>query len=369
MSSQQSAAKSIPTFLVGAAEQKELLDQFQKRCLHFTEAYQRNKPLCFNARAYQRPHFLKEQSGSADADATLTSPMLLGICDGVSQVEDLGLDAAELPKELLRSCESIATAQLVQESSSYAGPISLLKEAYAETESLGSTSVLLAVMDNSTQIHGKLHPMIGVVTLGDCELVLIRRSQTGLQVVLHTDKQRIGGNNQTPLQLARMTDALDDETDALDAIERGSGLHCLSTYEGDVIIMGSDGVFDNLFLSEVVAICEDRLPKLKGMDNFQQAPVEVLDAIAQCIVQKAHAKSDVTFGKPLQTTPVGAGGKADDTSVVVAEVVEWSSARHEAWKRKQSRNRWSFGFCGGSECAADQEAIDSEEEEANCWPS
>ncbi|CAE8721955.1 unnamed protein product [Polarella glacialis] len=37
----------------------------------------------------------------------------------------------------------------------YRGPISLLKEAYEETESMGSTTVLLAALDNSTRIHGK----------------------------------------------------------------------------------------------------------------------------------------------------------------------------------------------------------------------
>merc|ERR1740138_1480419 len=117
------------------------------------------------------------------------------------------MNPAELPQELLRRCEERAAAQLfavaggsASQEDPYDGPIALLKEAYSDTESLGSTSVLLAVMDNSTQIHGKLHPMIGVVTLGDCELVILRRMDEGcgssLQVILHTEMQRIGGHNQ-----------------------------------------------------------------------------------------------------------------------------------------------------------------------------
>merc|ERR1711862_977197 len=67
----------------------------------------------------------------------------------------------------------------------YKGPISLLKEAYEETESLGSTTVLLAALDNSTRIHGKLHPMLAVVSIGACQLLMLRRT-TGRQGLLQS---------------------------------------------------------------------------------------------------------------------------------------------------------------------------------------
>merc|ERR1711912_42505 len=98
-------------------------------------------------------------------------------------------------------------------------------EAYESTESLGSTTVLLAVF--------------------------------------HTEMQRIDGHMQTPLQLARVDDRVDPEFDediALEVIERGSAVHCVSTYEGDIVVMGSDGVFDNLFLDEIVDICNRFMP-------------------------------------------------------------------------------------------------------------
>ena len=46
----------------------------------FNLRYSKNKPLCFSARAYQQPHPAKVRMGYKDADATLTSPMLLGVC-------------------------------------------------------------------------------------------------------------------------------------------------------------------------------------------------------------------------------------------------------------------------------------------------
>merc|ERR1719453_1480159 len=166
----------------------------------------------------------------------------------------------------------------------YKGPIALLKEAYENTESFGSTTVLLAALDNSTRIHGKLHPMIAVLSIGDCELLMLRRTmgrQSPLQAVFHTEMQRIDHNVQTPLQLARVDGRIDedfDESIALEVIEKGSAVHCVSAYEGDIVVMGSDGVFDNLFLDEIVEICNENLRPSAG--GFQQTQPEVLFQIA-----------------------------------------------------------------------------------------
>merc|ERR1719437_408123 len=107
--------------------------------------------------------------------------------------------------------------------------------------------------------------MIAVISIGDCELLMLRRlkgRQSELQAVFHTEMQRIDGHVQTPLQLARVDDRVDPEFDenlALEVIERGSAVHCVSAYEGDIIVLGSDGVFDNLFLDEIVDICNEIL--------------------------------------------------------------------------------------------------------------
>merc|ERR1719471_1577353 len=196
--------------------------------------------------------------------------MLLGVADGVSQIEEYGIDASELPRELLKGCEELAMSQLIPDKSAklegeYRGPIPLMREAYESTECLGSTTVLLAALDNGTRIHGKLHPMIAVLSIGDCELLMLRRTngrQNELEAVFHTEMQRIDYNVQTPLQLARVDGRIDedfDESIALEVIEKGSAVHCVSAYEGDIVIMGSDGVFDNLFLDEIVEICNENM--------------------------------------------------------------------------------------------------------------
>merc|ERR1719254_260232 len=81
-------------------------------------------------------------------------------------------------------------------------------------------------------------PMVAVVLVlwceGDCELLMLRRlngRQSPLQAVFHTEMQRIGGHCQTPLQLARVDQRVDPEFDedvALEVMERGSAVHCVS---------------------------------------------------------------------------------------------------------------------------------------------
>lgn len=369
-----------PTFLVQSEKARAQLANFQKSEQHFEEQYQKNKPLCFSARAFQRTHPSKIRMGYKDADATLTSPMLLGVCDGVSQLEEYGMDPALLPHELLQTCEELAMLQLVPDGpvnpqDAYRGPISLLKEAYEATESKGSTTVLLGALDNSTRIHGKLHPMIAVLSIGDCELLMLRRThgrQSPLQAVFHTEMQRIDHNVQTPLQLARVDARIDedfDESIALEVIEKGSAVHCVSAYEGDLVVMGSDGVFDNLFLDEIVEICNEAIPLPRSGETFVPVPANLISQVCQRIVLEAHSKSSDGGTGNFPDTPIGKGGKVDDTSVVVAEIVEWTDAHREVWAQVRRNKQWSSVLnCGGCQAnACNTCQYDDDEEETRLY--
>jgi protein phosphatase PTC7 len=229
----------------------------------------------------------------------MVSPMILGVADGVSQIEQYGIDASLLPRELLRHCESLGMRQLIPDKKlaqkdSYQGPIPLLRQAFKATKNLGSTTVVLAVLDNSTMIHGKRHPMIAAITVGDCEMLVLRRVETEgsnlFEIIFHTEMQRIDGHAQSPLQLARVDGRIDPNfTDAVtvEVIERGSAVHCVSAYEGDVVIMGSDGVFDNLFLDEIIHLSNSILQP--GMGS--PLPQEALAHLSRAIVMASHSKS------------------------------------------------------------------------------
>jgi protein phosphatase PTC7 len=280
--------------------------------------------------------------------------MLVGIADGVSQIEEYGIDASELPNELLNAIEEQAVEQLLpgQETADYLGPISMMRDAYESTSSHGSTTVLTATMDNSTKIHGKLHPMIAVCSIGDCEILVLRRTENGhLATAFHTEMQRVDGNAQCPLQLARVDETIDpnfDESTMIEVIERGSAVHCVSAYEGDIVILGTDGVFDNLFIDEIVTICDEMLWQSRAQGKFNPTRRSLLGQVAQRIVLECHSKTQ-PGSDGYRECPIGKGGKVDDTSCVVGEVVEWTDDHGEAWANLKRRTWFKdFFTCGGA---------------------
>merc|ERR1719283_651636 len=102
--------------------------------------------------------------------------------------------------------------------------------------------------------------------------------------------QRLDGHAQTPLQLARVDERIDENFHdgiTVEVIEKGSAVHCVSAYEGDILILGSDGVFDNLFLDEIVEICNEILGP-SGQKEFTPMPPSQLSQVAQRIVKDSH---------------------------------------------------------------------------------
>ncbi|CAK0883242.1 unnamed protein product [Prorocentrum cordatum] len=360
-----------PTFYVETEEQRKILSTFQKHTDFIQEEVHKNKTLCFSAQAYQKQHPDKTRKGIRDADVTLGSPMILGVADGVSQIEDFGIDASLLPKDLLRHCQDLGAAQLTPghkagPQDKYRGPIPLLKDAFEATEdTLGSTTATLALLDNSTKIHGRPHPMIAVITVGDCQLLVLRRTQgrgSRLASVFQTEMQRIDGHAQTPLQIARINAKIDPgfhDDITVEVIEKGSAVHCVSAYEGDIIVMGTDGVFDNLFCHEVTEICNRVLqPNMKG-----NVPTPILRSLGQQIVAAAHAKTVRGSLGVLPDTPIGRGGKVDDTAVVVAEVVEWT--KEHADEHARSRPQPDLGLFGHCCSKRDEEDVEELSEESD----
>jgi len=75
-----------------------------------------------------------------------------------------------------------------------------------------------------------------------------------------------------------------------------------------------------------------------------------------------HGKTASVGGK-YKDTPIGKGGKIDDTSCLVAQVVEWTDAHGEAWKELRSKRMWNNIFsCGGVLPRPEEEYVSAEYE-------
>ncbi|CAJ1447827.1 unnamed protein product [Effrenium voratum] len=289
MSMQRGFGRS-PTFLVNTEQQRSNLDALVRREQHLAEQYQKNKPLMFNGNAYQKTHPQKAANpGHRDADATVVSPMLLGCADGVSQIEEYGLDASLLPRELLDACEEQAMNLLVPDqagkiSGLYKGPIPLMREvtrrvadewlkdvsygwqAFESTDSLGSTTVCPAAQPSECCL-GTCPPLCSLAEIRmpwncpalqelNVQWTLKRDDLTGLE---------LSGNKTRKLEFF-MADAMAKACDVVVTVGGLQSNHCRATaaaarllgLEAHLVLLVKDSMVDqdpglqgNLLLSRL----------------------------------------------------------------------------------------------------------------------
>lgn len=299
-----------------------------------------------------------------EADAVEESPTFLGVCDGVSEVQKMGIPPDELPREMLYRCREILETtgnhpQSLATSPTYHWLINLMEESYESTHALGSTTVLVTSLEDTRQL--------AVANIGDCCLLLLRPispHQPVLNLVYKTEATRYDANK--PVQVSRL-DGVDEEH--IRQVIRAAAVDVMPVRHGDILVMGSDGLFDNLHDEDCIRIVEQHCtPSTKGSlftgSSGEAAPtIAQLESAADALV--AAALESVSIGKVDETgkvqwppnarnTPIGIGGKADDTTAVVAAIVEVGDVQahedyfYEARSATRRTNPGGTGWSAGS---------------------
>lgn len=190
------------------------------------------------------------------------------------------------------------------------------REAEARAEGYGSSTVVILVLEGQ---H------IGVANLGDSGFMVLRRGPNGMAVVHECPEQQHGWN--FPYQLTRLPKALAEK---FPHVQQDHATDCQTyvheVHNGDLILMYSDGLRDNLHDCEILDIVESALSptvaELLGLPEHATPP----DAIAKALALAAQARSldpraKVPFyfysRKHGYDCP---GGKEDDITVLAAWV-------------------------------------------------
>lgn len=178
-------------------------------------------------------------------------------------------------------------------------PQILLMKAHAATSSIGSATVIVAMLEKTGTLK--------IASVGDCGLKVIRKGQ----VMFSTCPQEHYFD--CPYQLS---------SEAIGQTSQDALVCTVNLMEGDMIVSGSDGFFDNIFDQEILAIINES----PGTDEAAKALAELA---------RKHSV-DVTFDSPYSMEArsrgfdvpwwkklLGAklvGGKMDDITVIVAQV-------------------------------------------------
>jgi protein phosphatase PTC7 len=306
--------------------------------------------LRLHAGAFQIPHPSKAETGGEDSFFVSSDGFAAGVADGVGEWEwRFKLNPRAFADELMSGACAWAKTQREFSSSAKASAASALSESFAASKSYGSSTSLVAIFDAATS-------ELGVANLGDSGLRQIRRSRQqggssklGAHIVGNTVEQQHGFN--CPFQLSHLPEPADfpqllaeGKGALVRAVQNSSlleqdqpsdaDLYSFSVEEGDLIILGTDGVFDNLHDREVCQLIDHTTSPLEAGRSFDldcgtldgcgsSDPVKVAEAIAEAAFYRSRdSRARVPFA--LHAKEAGryhAGGKSDDITVVAAWVV------------------------------------------------
>lgn len=239
------------------------------------------------------PHPSKVLTGGEDA-YFVTGQTWLGVADGVGQWSFEGINPGVYAQELIKNCEKLA---LDCNSNSICNPAELLKLSVGETQSTGSSTVLLA------QLVGQV---LQVANIGDSGFIILRhgsvyKRSSPMLHVFHF-----------PLQIGRG----DDPSNLAE-------LYRIDLEEEDVIILASDGLLDNLYDQEIAS----EVSKYLALDSKPEEIAEALASKAQKVGKSVTARSPFADNAQAAGYAGYTGGNLDDVTVIVSVVQRQSSSQ------------------------------------------
>ncbi|CAE7476583.1 unnamed protein product [Symbiodinium natans] len=281
-------------------------------------------------RLWAGAHLIKKAHGACE-DAYFVDPHGMGVADGVGcmvQFASYGINAAQYAAELMEFSsaalkpEGTASELKIRDDVAERAAVALAHgESHAAAYGASTVSVLCQQGNQ-----------IGVANLGDSGFMLLRKGPHGMNVVMKSEEQQHSWN--CPYQLTRLPKALLNRFPKLQ-LDKASDCerYTVEVKEGDLVLMFSDGLRDNLHDREVVSIVDRALPP---------AQADMLGLLDRCTPPETIAKALALAAQERSMDPTAKvpfveyskrhgfeclGGKQDDITVVAAWV--WHSSSQE----------------------------------------
>lgn len=191
--------------------------------------------------------------------------------------------------------------------------MAVLIAAHSRVQLAGSCTVCLAVMQET--------PLLKLCLVGDCGARVVRG---GEGVVFRTEPQQRQFNQPFQLSSPRLYPR---------GTVPGEGRqYRVPVQEGDVLVLGSDGLFDNLWDGEVMEVVRGCLeqgppPRALSPGEAQRAAHAAAAELAQrararsrdpsCVTPWGVRRQEGVANRVLRALTPTAGGKVDDVTVVV----------------------------------------------------
>ncbi|KAG6550728.1 hypothetical protein Mapa_007825 [Marchantia paleacea] len=256
------------------------------------QAVSDSKSLKLLSGACNLPHPDKIKTGGEDAYFICPDKQVVGVADGVGGWADLGIDAGEYARELM----SQAMIAVREEPQGSIDPARVLEKAHSMTKCRGSSTACILALSDS---------VLEAANLGDSGFVILRNSRTLFKSPAQQHQFNI------PFQLES------GGSDPPSAAE----VFSIEVAVGDVIVAGTDGLFDNLYDSELTTVVVQAVRSGMG-------PQVTAQNVADLARTRAQDRNRQT---PFSTAAQDAGyrfygGKMDDITVIVSYITNSKSS-------------------------------------------
>lgn len=300
------------------------------------------------AGACQIPHPNKADFGGEDSYFIAADGSAMGVADGVGEWERLGQSTRPMADELMAGT-SLAAEELVAAGPEHPGERAKLslRRGFSTVHSFGACTANIAVLDSQGQY-------VGVANVGDSGLRQIRKMNpsgtANARVVNCTRDQQHFFNcpfqltkrpyaKDYPLLLAqgkkKLVEVMQSNIKMVEDSPDDADVYAFPLTEGDVLILGSDGLFDNLHDAEICDFIDLSITPMEARQVFVESagtlrgPGSSSDpgALATTIAHAAyHRACDTTAATPFSACAQSQGiahrgGKLDDITVICAWVV------------------------------------------------
>ncbi|KAJ9673490.1 hypothetical protein PVL29_023197 [Vitis rotundifolia] len=233
----------------------------------------------------------KSKSSPMGDDAHFISKhhQTIGLADGVAGWAKQGIDGGEYARQLMDNC----VTTLYAEDKEIVYPQMVLEEAYVNTNVEGSSTACIITLTDE---------YLNVINVGDSGFMLFRNGN----MIYKSSIQQHFFN--CPCQLGKSS-RCDDPSIAEELI--------LGVRAGDVVVVGTDGLFDNVFEREMEMVI--RVLREEGCLEPQ--------LLAKLLAELALENSLIRSGDSPYTIAAlmegkfRSGGKPDDITVIVARIV------------------------------------------------
>ncbi|KAH7856130.1 hypothetical protein Vadar_033023 [Vaccinium darrowii] len=228
-----------------------------------------------------------------DAHFMCIEQQTIGVADGVGGWAKMGVDAGEYSLELMTN----STIAVLNQPKGAVDPKQVLKQAYSNTMAQGSSTACIITLNGHT---------LNAVNVGDSGFMVVR----GGKVIYQSPVQQWSFN--CPYQLGSRKK---DNPDLAMELE-------LEVEAGDIVVAGTDGLFDNMDQSEIEEIIK------RCLDDKDSDPQQLAENIANLALYNSFDKyADTPFARAARKAGHHhhRGGKVDDITVIVVLLKEYHS--------------------------------------------